>query len=67
MSLPVAVQSNVAPGTYIGNVNVNKSVTLKGAQAGVAVSGRTAGASESTISGRGYHSVQTTSQSMVSH
>lgn len=43
---------NVAAGPYAGAVNVNKPLTLNGAQADVAVSGRTASAPvESTISG----------------
>ena len=43
---------NVAAGLYVGDVNIPASVTLKGAQYGVAVSGRTAAsASESTLQG----------------
>lgn len=43
---------NVAAGTYVGAVNINKSLTLNGAQADVAVDGRTAGSgSESVIQG----------------
>jgi len=41
---------NVVAGTYVGAVNIPASLTLKGAQYGVSVSGRTA-ASESTIQG----------------
>ena len=42
----------VAAGLYVGDVNIPASVTLKGAQYGVAVSGRTAAsASESTLQG----------------
>jgi hypothetical protein len=42
----------VSNGTYTEDLTIVKSVTLEGAQAGVAVSGRTAGdASESTITG----------------
>lgn len=41
-----------AAGLYTGNVTVDKSLTIEGAQAGVAVDGRTAGdSSESTIQG----------------
>lgn len=43
---------NVAAGTYTENVNVNKSVTLNGAQAGISVGVRTAGGgSESNVAG----------------
>ena len=43
---------NVAAGLYVGDVNIPASVTLKGAQYGVAVSGRTAASpSESTLQG----------------
>ena len=40
---------NVAPGLYNENVNVNRSVTLNGAQAGIDARGRVA--AESTVSG----------------
>jgi hypothetical protein len=43
----------VGPGIYKENINVNKSLVIKGAQAGIAVSGRTfGGANESTVSGQ---------------
>jgi hypothetical protein len=44
---------NVAPGAYAENVNINRALTLKGAQAGNAVGGRTfAGGGESTVTGQ---------------
>jgi len=43
---------NIAAGAYTENVNVNKSVTLNGAQAGISVGVRTAGGgSESNVAG----------------
>ena len=43
---------NVVAGTYAENININKSLNLVGAQAGVGVAGRTAGdAAETTIQG----------------
>ncbi len=52
INLVTASTVNVAAGTYVGNVNIPASITLKGAQFGAAVSGRTAASSsESTIQG----------------
>jgi hypothetical protein len=43
---------DVAAGSFTENLSIGKSVTLEGAQVGIAVSGRTAGdSSESTIAG----------------
>src|SRR5688572_9469641 len=44
---------NVAPGLYVENVTIPRTLTLNGAQAGNAVAGRTfASAAESTVQGR---------------
>jgi hypothetical protein len=49
---PTCTTINVAPGAYIENVSIPRSVTLNGAQAGQPVAGRTSGGpSESTVSG----------------
>jgi hypothetical protein len=50
---PGCVTIDVSPGLYVGNVTVGRTVTLLGAQDGVAVAGRTAaGAGESTVQGQ---------------
>lgn len=57
ISAAVAAASNgdtiqVCPGTYNENVIVNKQLTINGAQAGNAVSGRSFGVGESTVTGQ---------------
>jgi hypothetical protein len=45
---------SVGPGTFAGTVTLGQAVTLRGAQAGIAVGSRTAGsAAETVIDGRG--------------
>ncbi len=54
VNVPGCTTIKVAPGTYNENVAINRSVTLKGAKAGVSVNNRTAaGPHESTVSGAG--------------
>ena len=57
ISAAVAAAANgdtiqVCPGTYNESVNVNKQLTINGAQAGNAVSGRSFGVGESTVNGQ---------------
>src|SRR2546425_266544 len=49
---PACTTINVAPGAYAENVVIGRAVTINGAQAGVATSGRASGGpGESTVSG----------------
>ena len=57
ISAAVAAASNgdtiqVCPGTYNESVSINKQLTINGAQAGNAVSGRSFGVGESTVNGQ---------------